>query len=270
MKILIILLKFFISAILVIILAEISKKINPILSGIISGLPLGTALSFYFIAKDFGLSYILNGIPWAVAGLIASIIFCFLYYLAGTTIKIKNRVIHIIITSWISIVGFMISGIIIYKMNLNTIIAIFLFTLFFLLNIFILKKLHIHQKKEFKNSLNWKTILFRGILVGLIILSINLLAGILGKKWAGILTAFPSTLFPLLLVLHFEEKNILYPSIIYGFSFGIVNLAIFYISCLFILPKLGLNWGFLIVYIIAIVVLFGINLLKNRIYKSKI
>jgi uncharacterized membrane protein (GlpM family) len=59
--------KLIISILVVVILSEISKKINPLLGGILSGLPLGTGLAVYFISYEKGIEFLIGGIPWAVA-----------------------------------------------------------------------------------------------------------------------------------------------------------------------------------------------------------
>ena len=106
------------------------------------------------------------------------------------------------------------------------------------------------------------TLLLRGLIAGIIISLLTEIASITGSRWAGILSSFPSTLFALLVVLHFEEQKNLYPSVIYGFSFSVSTLLVFYISCWYLLPKLGLNLGFVAIYFISISYLFLLN--KNK------
>jgi len=131
------------------------------------------------------------------------------------------------------------------------------------LNILILKKIKVNQiiKKNKKNSIT--KLLIRGLMAGITISILTEIASIAGSRWAGILSSFPSTLFALLVVLHFEEQKKLYPSVIYGFSFSVSTLLVFYISCWYLLPKLGLNLGFILIYLISVSYLFLLNKSKN-------
>jgi len=117
------------------------------------------------------------------------------------------------------------------------------------------------MKKNNKNSII--KLLIRGLIAGIIISILTEIASIAGSRWAGILSSFPSTLFALLVVLHFEEQKNLYPSVIYGFSLSVSTLLVFYISCWYLLPRLGLNLGFVAIYFISISYLFLLNKNKN-------
>jgi len=156
----------------------------------------------------------------------------------------------------------------IYKLGFNLLLATMIFFIIFFMNIFILKKIKINQiiKKKNKNSIT--KLLIRGLMAGTIISILTEIASIAGSRWAGILSSFPSTLFALLVLLHFEEQKNLYPSVIYGFSFSVSTLLVFYISCWYLLPKLGLNLGFVAIYFISISYLFLLNKNKNIFIKE--
>lgn len=258
-----ILIKILISTIIVVLLAEISIRVNPVLGGILSGLPLGAGLSVYFISYQNGIEFLVTGIPWGISALSSSILFCFFYLMTGRYFKSGNNIISIAFSSLMGFVSFYISGYLIYKLDLNLLSATIIFFIIFFMNILILKKIKVNQiiKKNKKNSIT--KLLIRGLMAGITISILTEIASIAGSRWAGILSSFPSTLFALLVVLHFEEQKKLYPSVIYGFSFSVSTLLVFYISCGYLLPKLGLNLGFILIYLISISYLFLLNKSKN-------
>jgi len=94
-------------------------------------------------------------------------------------------------------------------------------------------------------------LLLRGVLAGLIIMGVTVAAPLAGSQWAGILSSFPSTLYALLVIVHYESGNELYPSIINGFAHSVPALAVFYLGCVALLPLMGLNLGFIGVYVIS-------------------
>ena len=258
-----ILTKILISTVIVVLLAEISIRVNPVLGGILSGLPLGAGLSVYFISYQEGIPFLVRGIPWGISALSSSILFCFFYLMTGRYFKSGNNIISIAFSSLMGFVSFYISGYLIYKLDLNLLSATIIFFIIFFMNILILKKIKVNQiiKKNKKNSIT--KLLIRGLMAGITISILTEIASIAGSRWAGILSSFPSTLFALLVVLHFEEQKKLYPSVIYGFSFSVSTLLVFYISCWYLLPKLGLNLGFILIYLISISYLFLLNKSKN-------
>jgi hypothetical protein len=106
-------------------------------------------------------------------------------------------------------------------------------------------------------------ILFRGLIIGIIILILTSIAFVTNSQWAGILSAFPSTLFAQIFNLHFEEKERLYPALIYGFGFGVSTLVIFYLLCLLLLPIMNLNLACILIYLLCFGYLFLLNKVKK-------
>ena len=140
-----ILIKILISTIIVVLLAEISIKVNPVLGGILSGLPLGAGLSVYFISYQEGIPFLVKGIPWGISALSSSILFCFFYLMSGRYFKLGNNIISITFSSLMGFISFYVSGYLIYKLDLNLLSATIIFFVIFFINILILKKIKINQ-----------------------------------------------------------------------------------------------------------------------------
>lgn len=252
-----VILKISISLLVVLALAEISKRVNPILGGLLNGLPLGTGLSVCFISYQFGIDYIIQGIPWGIAGLASSLLFCLAYIITGRLIN--NNIWSMIIASISGMISFFISGYLIFLLKLNLWMSLLFFLTFFAMNILIMNRLKINIKKSNPKPMSFNLLVVRGIVVGMILAATTGIASMAGSRWAGILSSFPSTLFALILALHFEERSNLYPAVILGFSYGISTLALFYTLCSYLLPIVGLNIGFLIIYCISIIYLYIFN-----------
>lgn len=253
--------KFLITILSVIVLAEISNRLNPTIGGLLSALPLGTGLSVYYISVDRGIEYVLSGVPWGIAALTSSILFCITYLVMGKH-KI-NGILGILIASFVSIVVFTIWGFILSHLNFNIFKSISIFLVFYILNILLIKRISIPTQKHKKAIKGKKTNIVRGIITGVIILILSKIGSKAGSNWAGILSSFPSTLFALIIVLHYEDGNSKYPSLLKGFSYGISTLVIFYLGCTLTFPKFGLNFGFFLTYLICLVYLYLINILRR-------
>ncbi|MBN1312361.1 MAG: hypothetical protein JXB30_13160 [Anaerolineae bacterium] len=251
--------KILISILVVISLAEVSKRIDPVLGGILNGLPLGTGLTVYFIAYEKGAEYILPGIPWGIVALGGSLSFCLAYYTVGKIAKSLHRAAAIALASLSGIGAFVLFGLVFRQLPLDMLTASLLFISFYIANLLVfVYKIRIEVAVEGKKS-SFTQIIFRGILVSGIIVTLTTLGGLLGSEWAAIFSSFPSTLFVLLVVLHYEEGSKMYIPVLYGFSMSIFVLFIFYWACAATFPLLDLNISFLIIYGVSIIFLIFFN-----------
>jgi hypothetical protein len=257
-------LKIVISVVTVVALAEIAKRVDPLLSGILMGLPLGAGLAVYFIAFEQGTEFLMKGLPWAIAGLASSLLFCTVYMFAGTRIR-RHRLMSVGIASIVAISVFFGSGAILRGIDFTVAGSVFFFLLAAGVNIFILR--FMMESKEVKRSkpMGLKSLAMRGFIAGLIILGATIAAPLAGSRWAGILSSFPSTLYALLIIVHYETGDDLYPSIIRGFAHSVPALALFYLGCMAIIPPLGLNAGFVVVYGISASYVYLTHWLLQRI-----
>ncbi len=258
--------KILVSIVIVLLLAEITKRVNPLLGGILAGLPLGAGLSVYFVSASAGIEFVTKGIPWAIAGVASSILFCLGYLMTGKSERFKSNLLNTLVSSLSGICSFFIFALIIRQLQLNIWTACAIFIFIYLINIFAVNKIPgIKKGGTSSKASSFAILLLRGAVVGIIITIITGIATLVGARWTGILSSFPSTLFPLLLVLQYEEGNKLYPGVIYGFSYSAITLVIFYISCLLLLPRLGLNLGFIAIYAISFLFIYFFNRLLNSV-----
>jgi len=245
-----VLLKIAIAAVTVVVLAEIAKRVDPVLSGVLLGLPLGAGLSVYFVALEQGVDFIVPGLPWAIAGLCAAMIFCTVYLFTGLRLKV-GRQLGIFCCSVAAAAAFFVSGALIRNLEWTVLSATATFLSVAAANIYLLRQLPLPKSVGGSNPVGFRGLLLRGLIAGLIITAVTLAAPLAGSQWTGILSSFPSTLYALLVIVHFETGNTVYPGIILSFSRSVPALAVFYIGCLALLPTLGLNQGFLVVYAIS-------------------
>lgn len=238
-------------------LTEISRRVGPAWGGILSGFPLGTGIMVYFIAREQGLAFMIRGIPWGIAGLSASLVFCTTYL--WIALKISRRFLSILMASIISFLLFLVAGILISNLKLNLPLALICFLTTFSGNIILVRKMVTRMTVMNKSKSSFSKIIIRGIAAGIIILLTTGLASVFGSKWSGIFSAFPATLYPLLIIMHIESGNKMFPLVIREFSFSISTLAVFFMFCSILLPAFGLNRGFLLVYTICLLYLYIIS-----------
>jgi hypothetical protein len=247
----------------VVALAEISGRVGPALGGILSGLPLGTGIMVYFISREQGTAFMIQGIPWGIAGLSASLVFCTAYL--WTALKIGRRFLSVLMASIAGFLLFLAVGILIINLKLNLPLSLVCFLAVFSGNMIFVRKLAKPRTGIDKTKSSFSRMIIRGMAAGIIILLTTGFAAVFGPKWSGIFSAFPATLYPLLIILHIESGNKIFPLVIREFSFSISTLAVFFMLCFILLPAFGLNRGFLIVYGSCLFYLFMITKLRQKI-----
>lgn len=254
--------KFAISTFVVVALAEVSKRINPKLAGVLMGLPLGAGLSVYFIAAEKGIPYVTDGIPWAIAGLTSALMFNIGYLLVARLVC--NVFLSVIYASFSALLLYFANSFLLVNSNLSLGFSAFIFVAGYLLNGYLLNLLNINFESSELRGSTLILMLKRAGIVGFIILVITSLASVLGSRWAGALSSFPSALYALVIVLHVENGNHLYPSVIGGFASGVCALAVFFLLCLWLLPLLGLALGFGLSLFFSSLFLAGFGFLRFK------
>lgn len=265
--------KLFLAYFMIVALAEISKRVNPELGGTLAGLPLGAGLSIYFITFEQGMDFTLRGIPWGIAGLAASIIFCFTYFLSLNLVP-NNKGLSILLSSMAGTVMFMAAGYLLSSIQLNMGLATVIFFVVFFTNLFLVKRLIGNNEVGKKSPTTLVQLIVRGGIVGILLLVITDAASTVGSRWAVILSSFPMTLYPLLLIIHFEAGRESVRQVILGFSYSVSTLVVFYYSFVYLVPIFGLNLGYLLIYAICIIYIIAykklLKSIKNRTPKPAI
>lgn len=258
--------KIAVTILVVVVIAEISKRVTPRLGGLLLGLPLGVGLAVYFIAYSEGVPFMVESIPWGLAGLAPAVVFCSFYLLGGRIFRVKNRIASILLCSLTGIAAFGAAGYLLSLLDIGLVPALLIFLAVYAANIAILRRQARRQpvKPAGGGANAIVTFLIRGLISGVILAAVTGAASFVGNQWAGVLSAFPSTTYTLLVVLHFEEGDALYPFIVYGFTYSVSTLALFYILCWALLPALGLNLGFLVTYVICLAYLYVVKLVSDR------
>ena len=235
--------KFFISIAFVLALSILSERLSPKLAGFLSGLPTGTALTLFFFGLENGTEFASQSAIFNLAGMIAMQAFLYAYY--RTSDKLRKNVIL-----WSSIFALISYAIIIYLLKFikfNEFSAIIIPALTIPLFIYLFRKIPDTKIKK-RVNLTYNVLIFRALIAGLIITAVTSVAGIVGPQWAGLLSAFPTTLFQLILIMHltYDKKHV--HTVIKNVPYGQLSLVFYTLSVFYFYPRAGIYWGTLISY----------------------
>lgn len=222
-------------------LSLIAENVSPKVAGILSGYPSGTLITLFFFGLEVSPEFAAESAVYNMIGLVASLSVVYIYYLTSRYF-IKYSIFFSVL---FSIMGYFSVVWLLHFIEINKYIAILLPMAFSFLCLYLFKDIENNVIKK-KVKLNYKIIFIRAFFASLLILAITTVPKFVGPSWAGLFSAFPVTLFPLLLIIHFTYSKEHAHTIIKNVPIGIFSLIIYSLSVSIVYPLYGIYYGTLI------------------------
>src|SRR3989338_1370336 len=265
---LIFLIKLIVAVSVVLILSLIAEYTSPKVAGLISGYPTGTAIILFFFALEISPQFASNRALYNMVGIVAMQSFLYFYYKSSLYFKKFN----ILLSSLTAIAGYFVAILALHFIKTNKIISTLIATASIFLFFYLFRKIkdvkieHIMDLKH----LNFNTVLFRALLAAAIILAITWVAKFVGPSWAGLFSAFPTTLFPFILIVHstYSKKHV--HTIIKNVPVGLGALIAYSLTISITYPLFGIYIGTLLSFFAAAIYLLSYTSIKNRLQKKEL
>lgn len=229
-------------------LSFVAEKISARLAGLLSGYPIGTAIILHFYGLEYGPQFAADAAIFNLCGLLASQCFAYTYYRAS------KKTSSLAATSILALAGYLVPAFIVSKTDPNRLtavaIAIIATTLFCIL-------FRGSRHGQTAKPKTWSTRLVAGrlILTATLVLGVTEIADIVGPGWAGIFSAFPVALFPLVFLMHKEYGAATARTILGNFPFGLWSVIAYALTVSLLYPIYGVIPGTLIGFAAATAVL---------------
>lgn len=245
-------------------LSLIAENVSPKVAGILSGYPSGTLITLFFFGLEKSPEFAAESAVYNMIGLVASLSVVYTYYLTSRYFTKYS----ILFSTLFSIMGYFVVVWLLHFIEINTYIAILLPMIFSFLCLYLFKDIKNNTIKK-KVKLNYKIIFVRAFFASLLILVITTVPRFVGPSWAGLFSAFPVTLFPLLLIIHFTYSKEHAHTIIKNVPIGIFSLIIYSLSVSIVYPLYGIYYGTLISLFGATIYLLIYRKIYNLVNKQK-
>ena len=246
--------KVVITLLMILLLTAIAEYVNPKVAGILSGYPIGSAIVLYFYGLEYGVEFAAQGALYNLAGLLPSLAFAliYLFILRRKPDSSVPLVMTIAVTGYLGCAG------IIGMLQLSETAAIGVSVLGLLAGSYL-----VHSRSESTKAprlpFRLRVIIFRTAIAATLVISITALAGKVGAHWAGILSAFPLILMPLVLIVHLHFGAACARSVLSHFPVGLWSVFCYSLTLSVSYPGFGLHIGTLIGFGVATIVLLLIN-----------
>lgn len=233
---------------LVLSLSYVAEKLSPKISGILSGLPVGSSITLLFFALENGVDYVTDVALYNIHGLFAALAFCIGYYYS-TFYKGKLEVFLSLLASFFAYL--------IIALLISIIPPHIVFTPLIVIFLMLVSSVYFSKKENFaivkKDKVSLSDLFFRSILTIGIFLIVSSLPKYVSPNIAGIFSAFPTVLLPLLLIIHFRHSNLQARTIIKNTPFGLSSVVIYSLVVYFTYSEIGILYGTIIALIASVV-----------------
>lgn len=239
-----------VSILFVVVLSVIAEKVSPRAAGIISGYPLGVALSLFFIGLEVSPAFAAQSAVATVSGLAAIVALVSGYLLGLQWAGGAGRMTALAITVTVSLAAYFFAALLIALMPVRWGSALAIALLSILLSGFAFRT--IPDVTIVQNvRLGFNALLLRAAFAALAILAITTVAKAVGPKWAGLFSAFPSTMLPLLIIIQYAYQPKHVRTMIKNVPHGLQSMFIYVVLVALTYDTLGIAWGTALGYLAA-------------------
>lgn len=255
---LLLLVKIFVSVAMVLGLTLIAERVSPRIAGILSGYPLGVALALFFVGVENGARFAAQSAVYTTAGFTASLVLVYVYH--WTVVNVKRH--QVLAASSVSVAAFVLVAAMLQRMPFELWSGALLTggaILFFHRRFGHIANVTINQRIR----LTFWAFLVRALAAAAMVLMITGLARMIGERWTGVFSAFPITLFPLLVILHLTYGPAKVQTIIKNFPAGMGSLLTYVVAVAVSYPRYGVVMGTLLSFLLATGYLVALFIVAN-------
>lgn len=235
---------------IVVLLSLIAEWAGPRVAGIVSGYPLGAAISLYFIGVENGSEFAARSALFTTAGLAATVTFV-AGYLLGIRLTVNHRrVPSLAVSILLGISAYGLSAWVLSIIPVNWVSGPLLAITFMVIAAWCFRGIPDVKIKQ-KIRLGYAVAFIRAGFAAMVILAITTIAGVVGPRWAGLFSAFPITMLPLLVIIQFTYQPDHVRTIIKNVPHGLGSLVIYAMVVAASYGRMGINWGTLLGYLAA-------------------
>ena len=242
--------KVVVSILVVVLLSLIAEWAGPRIAGVVSGYPLGAAISLYFIGLENGPGFAAHSAIFTAAGLAATVAFVGGYLLGIRFTEGRRRLPSLALSILPGIAAYGLVAWVLSFIPINWVSALLIAITGMALAARVFRRIP-DVKIQQRIRLSFSVTLLRAAFAALVILAITSAARVVGPRWAGLFSAFPITMLPLLAIIQFTYQPDHVRTIIKNVPCGLGSLLIYTMVVAASYSGLGIGWGTLLGYLAA-------------------
>lgn len=256
--------KFIVAVSSVVILSDLFERMNPKVASVLSGYPVGVALSLFFFGLENGAEFASQSALFNIVGIVTFLAFITIYYAVAKRVSKFSLVVSTVVAT----IGFLAIAYVLQQIAFGILasVTIAMASILFLAVPFS-KIREIQTGASVK--VTFRSVLIKALVAGSIITLVTTLASVVGPAWAGLLASFPATTLPLMLMVHRKYGAMHLGALLKYIPISSISIVFYVLAVWHFYPINGIYVGTLISYAVAtvpILLLFAIessNIIKR-------
>lgn len=240
----IILIKIVVTISVVITLSLVAERVSTSVAGVLSGYPLGVAIVLFFYGLEVSPEFAAKSAVYTMPGLISTQSFVYFYYRASK-LRVASQ---LFLSSVVAVVGFLAVGWVVQQFQFNLFLSVLVPIGSILFFLWIFKQIPIEQIQK-PVAFSHRVFALRAGLAAFVIIVITGVGKFAGPGWAGVLSAFPSTLFPLLVIVNLTYDIQHVYTIIKNFPLGLGSIIVYAFIVSLVYPVYGIYSGTIMAFV---------------------
>lgn len=243
-------------------LSIVAERLGPRAAGLLTGMPLGAGIIVVFTGIEQGAAFAADAAVYMVPGFATTLVFVFLYA-AVAAWRNANGVAAVVLPALCAHAGFALAAYGASLVRPSILVSLPVMAVLLIATSHLMRGLPgtpIANRVRFGIGVA----LFRAATATSAILIVTGVARTVGPQWTGILTAYPLTLFPLIIVLHTAYKGEHIAAVLKHVPLGLASVLAFCVTVAYALPAFGLAFGVLAGYGVAFCFLLGLSYATRR------
>ncbi|MFY0989298.1 hypothetical protein [Halomonas sp. C05BenzN] len=233
-------------------LGAIAVRVSPRIAGLLAGYPLGTAIALFFIGLELSPAFAAESAVHTLAGFTATLALGGGYLVCGR----RDGLAGVLAGTAGGLAAFLATSLLLTQVEFSRLTG----TLTTLLAIALFIRLYRRVPDVLvaaRGTVTWPALVLRALLAAAIIFAITGLAHVLPPEWAGVMAAFPISMYPLLVILHLTHGAAPVATVIKHYPAGLGALLCYALCVSLTYATLGLATGTLAGFAAATVWLLG-------------
>lgn len=243
-------------------LSFVAEKISVRLAGLLSGYPIGTAIILHFYGLEYGAGFAAEAALFNLCGLLASLCFAYTYYRAA------QRTASLFATSALALAGYLLPALVVSQTQpsrasalLTAVLATTLFC--------VLLRGQRKQQEQAAKAWSMRLVAWRLFFTAALVLAVTECADVVGTGWAGLFSAFPVALYPLVFLLHKGHGPATARVILANFPYGLWSVIAYSLTVSLLYPVYGVILGTLLGFAVATIVLAATSISPLLFYRKQ-
>ena len=247
------------SAAIVLGLSAFAERVSTRIAGILAGAPQNVVLVYFFVGRDLGIDHVTQSTPHGIASFSATVAFALAYYLGSSRFARYSA----LAGSLIGLAAFITVAVVLSVIPFTLLSATALTLSAIGISVWVSKGIEltpVEQPVRYTPIL----LLLRASAAAILIVSVIALAEILGPRWTGLLTGFPTVVLPTLLIIHLTYGAAQTHAIIRNFPVGLGSIILYILSVPITFPLWGVYGGTATSLIVSFLYLAAAALMDGR------